>query len=183
MIVVFDVSELKNAQRAIVLLNHGLEDKVTERTAQLAAANKDWNLFLIPYHTISGRHCGGIDGWSLALLEDYGSQLDEQAHKYLDRVRAETQRMGELIDDMLKLSRVSRAEVKLASVNLSELAETITKRIKEENPRRHLSVVIEPGLITYGDENLLEIMLANCWIMRANSPVKYHMQKLYSVKT
>jgi PAS domain S-box-containing protein len=161
MVVLFDVSELKSAQRAITELNHGLEDKIKERTAQLAAANKELESFSYSVSHDLRAPLRGIDGWSLALLEDYGDQLDEKAHQYLGRVRHETQRMGELIDDMLKLSRVSRAEVKLSLVDISALSEMIVERIRFDYKNRIIAFDITPGLLVFGDANLIEIMLTN----------------------
>src|SRR5208337_4566208 len=103
----------------------------------------------------------GIDGWSLALLEDYGQRLDAQGHKYLDRVRSEAQRMGRLIDDLLHLSRVSRAELVPRAVDLTALVETIVARLKEANPGRPIEFVVEPQLKCTGDSPLLEIGLTN----------------------
>ena len=161
MVVIYDVSELKNAERAIAELNRGLEDKILERTAQLAAANKELESFSYSVSHDLRAPLRGIDGCSLALLEDYGSQLDERAHKYLDRVRTETQRMGELIDDMLKLSRVSRAEVKRSTVNMSEMAAAIVQRISMEYENREVLCTIAPDLLVNGDFNMLDIMLTN----------------------
>ena len=161
MIVVFDVSELKQAQRSLAELNQQLEDRITERTAQLATANKELESFSYSVSHDLRSPLRGIDGWSLALLEDYGHQLDEKGHQYLARVRSETQRMGELIDDMLKLSQVSRTELKLTEVNISALVNEVADRIKQENPAREFVFTIQQGLYVKGDANLLDIMLTN----------------------
>lgn len=161
MVAVFDISELKNAQRSLAELNQQLEERITERTAQLASANKELESFSYSVSHDLRAPLRGIDGWSLALLEDYGQQLDERAHQYLARVRNETQRMGELIDDLLKLSRVSRSEIKLKNVDISALAKEVAERLVEENPQRVFEFIIEPGIIVTGDDNLLEIMLTN----------------------
>jgi light-regulated signal transduction histidine kinase (bacteriophytochrome) len=109
----------------------------------------------------------GIDGWSQALLEDYGLSLDTQARGYLDRVRAESQRMGRLIDDILRLSRVSRAELRRQSVDLSDLVVTICDRLRQADPAREVDLVVAPGLVAHCDARLMEIalenLLANAW--------------------
>ena len=161
MVVVFDISELKNAQRSLAQLNHELEDRITERTMQLATANKELESFAYSVSHDLRAPLRGIDGWSLALLEDYGGQLDEKAHQYLARVRKETQRMGELIDDLLKLSRVSRTEMRLKEISISVLANEVTQRMREENPSREFVLDITQELRVTGDANLLEIMLTN----------------------
>jgi light-regulated signal transduction histidine kinase (bacteriophytochrome) len=97
----------------------------------------------------------------MALLEDYGSQLDEQAKTYLHRVRTETQRMGQLIDDLLKLARLSNTEIRFEQVDLSELASTIAEQLQKTEPDRQVTFDIQPGLITNGDAPLLEIALTN----------------------
>jgi signal transduction histidine kinase len=103
----------------------------------------------------------GIDGWSLALLEDYGALLDDGARQYLNRVRAETQRMGNLIDDMLQLSRVNRGELKLDQVDLTAMANHIAGRLRDAQPERSMEFVIEPELAAFGDGRLIEIAMTN----------------------
>ncbi|NCI49399.1 MEKHLA domain-containing protein [Sediminibacterium roseum] len=161
MIAVFDVSELKQAQKSIADLNHGLEAKIQERTAQLAAANKELESFSYSVSHDLRAPLRGIDGWSLALMEDYGAQLEEKAKQYLGRIRSETQRMGDLIDDLLRLSQVSRQELKIARVNLSELVRNVSSRLQEQYKNRAFSFTIDDGLVVNGDEHLLEIMMNN----------------------
>jgi light-regulated signal transduction histidine kinase (bacteriophytochrome) len=103
----------------------------------------------------------GIDGWSLALLEDYHDQLDEQGRLYLDRVRSETRRMGQLIEDLLQLSRVSRSEIQIGPVDLSDVAQTVTARLIAAQPERQVEIVIKPHLTASGDAGLLAIVLTN----------------------
>ena len=161
-VAVFDViTERKRVEAEIHKLNADLEQRVSERTAQLEAANQELEAFA---HSVSHdlrAPLRGIDGWSLALEEDYGPQLDSKAHTYLDRVRSEAQHMGRLIDDLLQLSRVTRSEMALGPVNFSSLAETLATRLKEANPGRTLKFLITPGLTGFGDARLLEIALNN----------------------
>jgi signal transduction histidine kinase len=103
----------------------------------------------------------GIDGWSLALLEDYGDQLDAQARQYLDRVRTETQHMGLLIDDLLQLSRVTRAQMRQDPVDLSSLACRVAEKVRENRNGRRIEFVVTPGLQAAGDAGLLEVTLTN----------------------
>ncbi len=103
----------------------------------------------------------GIDGFSQALLEDYADQLDDQGKHYLQRVRAGAQRMGELIDDLLKLSRVSRAEMRTSPLDLSLLAREVADRLKQSEPQRQVELVIAEGLTAHGDPQLLRVALEN----------------------
>ena len=124
-----DLTTQKQAEQEIRQLNAELEKRVRDRTAQLEAANKELEAFAYSVSHDLRAPLRGIDGWSLALAEDYAGQLDARAHQYVDRVRSETQRMGLLIDDLLQLSRVTRAEMQLLPVDLSAVARTIAARL------------------------------------------------------
>jgi two-component system NtrC family sensor kinase len=102
-----------------------------------------------------------IDGFSQALIEDYGDRLDETAKNYLQRIRAAAQRMAALIDDMLLLSRISRAQVNRERVDISSLAHTVAEELKNENPERVVAVKIQPGLTTHADRGLMRVLLDN----------------------
>ncbi|HTW64524.1 MAG TPA: CHASE3 domain-containing protein [Bryobacteraceae bacterium] len=156
-----DVTEEKRAQAEIRQLNQDLERRVKERTAQLEASNKELEAFAYSVSHDLRAPLRGIDGWSMALLEDYGPRLDPPAQQYLDRVRAETQRMGALIDDLLQLSRLTRVEMRREPVDLSSLARSIACRLREDQANRKIDFAIEEGLQTEGDGHLLEIMLSN----------------------
>jgi light-regulated signal transduction histidine kinase (bacteriophytochrome) len=103
----------------------------------------------------------GIDGWSQALREDYYDRLDDRGREYIDRVRAEAQRLGRLIDDLLKLSRVTRAEMQQERVNLSGLAQAIVTRLRQLEPDRTVEFSLQPDLAVVGDPDLLEAALSN----------------------
>ena len=103
----------------------------------------------------------GIDGWSYALMEDYGPKLDDTAMLYLTRVRTETQRMGRLLDEMLKLSRIGQKELIWSPVQLSALVEKVVEQQRTLNPEVKFDLHIQSDLSTWGDSNLLEIMLTN----------------------
>jgi len=103
----------------------------------------------------------GIDGFSQALLDDYGDRLDDEGRGYLFRVRKLAQRMAELIDDLLALSRVTRAELVRQSVDLSALTYTAVARLQRLEPERAIEVVIAPDLVVDADPRLLSIALDN----------------------
>jgi PAS domain S-box-containing protein len=147
---IMDITERKKA-----------EDEINRQTAQLEAANKELEAFSYSVSHDLRAPLRGIDGWSQALLEDYGNILDGQAKTYLERVRSETKRMSQLIDDLLQLSRLTSAEMTTEKVNLSALAGTIAAHLQEEQPGRQVKFVIQPSLNTNGDPRLLEIALSN----------------------
>jgi PAS domain S-box-containing protein len=156
-----DITERKRAEEEIRRLNADVEERVRRRTAQLEAANKELEAFAYSVSHDLRTPLRGIDGWSLALVEDYGSQLDEKAHGYVDRVRAETQRMGSLIDDLLQLSRVTRSEMATGAVDLTSIGRTIAARLIKTNSGRRIEFTIAGGLAPSGDARLLEIALEN----------------------
>ena len=137
------------------------EEALQQRTAQLEATNKELEAFTYSVSHDLRAPLRGIDGWSLALLEDEYDQLDEQGRQYLDRVRSEALHMGRLIDDLLQLSHVDRAEMQTSAVDLSALAQTVVARLQATQPERQVKVIIQPGLTAQGDAALLAIVLTN----------------------
>jgi two-component system, NtrC family, sensor kinase len=102
-----------------------------------------------------------IDGFSQALLEDYTERLDETGRNYLSRIRAAAQRMGQLIDDMLLLSRVGRAQLERESVDLSGMAQAVTDELRRQDPDRRVVLEIQPELVTRADRGLMRVLLDN----------------------
>lgn len=102
-----------------------------------------------------------MDGFSLALLEDYGDRLDDDARDSLQRIRAASQRMGRLIDELLGLARVTRAELRIQDIDLSTMAEEIASTFARTEPGRHVRWEIEKGILVRGDRELIAIALQN----------------------
>jgi PAS domain S-box-containing protein len=115
-----------------------------------------------------------IDGFGQLLLEECGGALGADGQRYLTLVRQSTQHMGRLIDDLLQLSRVTRAELKRESVDVSALARQSLERLRSSAPARHVAAAIEDGLTARGDERLLGIvldnLLGNAWKYSAKRP-------------
>jgi len=135
--------------------------RLINSNTELAAVNKELESFSYSVSHDLRAPLRSIDGFSQALLEDYPDKLDEQGKNYLKRVRSNTQRMGELIDDLLKLSRLIRSEMKPEMVNLSTLAQSIATELQKTQPERQVEFVITPGLSAKGDEHLLRLLLEN----------------------
>jgi PAS domain S-box-containing protein len=158
---IVDVTERKRAELEVIRMNSQLEERILFRTIELEASNKELAAFAYSVSHDLRAPLRGIDGWSLALLDDYGAQLDHQALEYLTRVRSETQRMGNLIDHMLLLSRVTRDDIRRVPVDLTALAHQISTKLLEDDPERLAEFVIAPQLAVVGDVRLLNIALTN----------------------
>jgi PAS domain S-box-containing protein len=137
------------------------EQEIVRRSMELEAANKELEAFSYSVSHDLRAPLRGIDGFSQALQEDYAQQLDATANDYLRRIRAATKRMGELIDDLLNLSRVTRSEMYRERVDLSKLAGDIVQELQFQEPARKVAIRIAEGLTADGDTRLLRVALQN----------------------
>ncbi len=159
--VVEDITKRKRNEQEIRSLNTELEKRVAQRTTQLIAANKELEAFSYSVSHDLRSPLRAMDGFSQAVLEDYHDLLDETGRDYLQRIRNASQRMSQLIDDLLNLSRLIRSEMNLADVNLSELVRHHIDEHKASDSKRKVSCVIEKDVIVRGDPRLLNIAIEN----------------------
>lgn len=138
-----------------------LEQRVVERTAQLEAANKELEAFSYSVSHDLRAPLRGIDGFGQILLEDYSNKLDDQGKEYLRRLRAASQRMAQIIDDLLKLARVTRSELSLEEMDLGALAQDVAEKIRAQYPERNVRFDTAAGLMARADMRLLRIALEN----------------------
>ena len=138
-----------------------MEQRVLDRTAALNAVNKELEAFSYSVSHDLRAPLRSIDGFSQVLLEDYEKQLDADGKDHLARIRAASQRMGHLIDDLINLSRVSRSEISRQSVDLTGIVWTIVADLQTMNPERQVTVQVADALVAQGDPNLLRMVLEN----------------------
>ncbi len=160
---IIDITERKQAEAAL-----------QARQTLLDAANKELEAFAYSVSHDLRTPLRSIDGFSQALLEDYAPLLDEQGRDYLQRVRSASQRMGQLIDDLLDLSRTARREFRRGPVDLSTVAHLTYEGLRRSDPDRQVEFVVAPGLVASGDIGLLRIvldnLLGNAWKFTAKRP-------------
>src|SRR6266446_729196 len=161
---------LEQTQRAVLNILDDFEtekNKVELVNTEVLAANKELEAFSYSVSHDLRAPLRGIDGFSLALLEDYADKLDDNGRDYLHRVRAATQRMGVLIDDLLSLSRVTRTELRRENSDLAAIARSIAEELQKTQPQRRVEFRIEQSLEAHVDPHLtkiaLENLLGNAW--------------------
>ena len=166
-VVMSDITERKVAEEALEKYREHLEDLVRKRTIKLEASNKELEAFSYSASHDLRAPLRTIDGFSQALLEDCEDKLDIQGKDYLIRIRAATRRMADLIEDLLKLSRITRTEMNIEKINLTRIARSIIDELQKSQPLRHVEIKIADGLEDAADSRLMRItldnLLGNAW--------------------
>jgi light-regulated signal transduction histidine kinase (bacteriophytochrome) len=156
-----EITERKNAEREVRALNAELDERVKRRTASLNSANKELEAFAYSVSHDLRAPLRALDGFSLAVIEDYGDKLDDKGKDYLRRIRGGAAKMAELIDDILKLSRITRDEMRVEVVDLTLIAKSIADELKKQAPDRDVEFIIKDVNKISGDAKLLRVALEN----------------------
>jgi signal transduction histidine kinase len=159
--------ELETSSAEVRRLNEELEMRVKERTRQLEYTNAELEAFCYSVSHDLRAPLRAIDGFSQALLEDFPHDVPEDAKGYLARIRSSTQRMGQLIEDLLNLSKVSRAELQRREVDLGQIAQEVLAELRQRDPGRAVEVLVWDNLKANADGRLmraaLENLIGNAW--------------------
>jgi PAS domain S-box-containing protein len=165
-----DITEQKRTEEEVKKLNADLQ----RRNVELAAANQELEAFCYSVSHDLRAPLRSINGFSQILAEDYGELLDEMGKDYLQRVRTATGRMGQLIDDLLSLSRITRSTMQFSTVDLSAIASSISLELQSTQPNRCVEFCIQDNIQIQGDPRLLRValenLLNNAWKYTSNHP-------------
>jgi signal transduction histidine kinase len=155
------IRKLESKMLELEKISHALEGRVRERTAELETANKELDAFSFSVSHDLRAPLRAIDGYARILQDDYFAQLPPEALQCLSNILEGSQRMTQLINDLLALSRVTRQVLKHETVDLSRMAQEIATELRKDSPQRSVEFIIANGLTVNGDPGLLQIVMEN----------------------
>jgi PAS domain S-box-containing protein len=164
-----DITDRKKAEEKIQQLNVELEERVKQRTTELETANKELEAFSYSVSHDLRAPLRAVDGFSQAVLEDYGPKLPEGGRHYLERVRDGAQRMGALIDDLLTFSRLSRAPLSKQAIDTGQLVRDVITELRDQKQDRNLDLRVAELPPCHGDRALLK----QVWLNLLSNALKY----------
>jgi len=171
---VTDIDDRRRAEDEVRRLNVELEGRVRERTKKLEQANGELEAFSYSVSHDLRAPLRAMDGFSQRLLADYGTKLDEQAHNYLNRIRSGAVRMGQLIEDLLSLARITRVELTRREVDVSALVHVIVTELQQRDPERKVQVSVWEAVHVEADVRTLRValenLLGNAWKFTSKTP-------------
>lgn len=170
LVIWWDITEGKRIEAELGAYREGLERRTAALTAaneNLQALNRELEAFSYSVSHDLRAPLRAIDGYGQALIEDFADKLGEEGNNHLARIRSATQRMALMIDELLKLARISRGELEYQAVDLSAMARSVVAELRETAPERRVECVVADGIVAHGDARLLrtvlENLLGNAW--------------------
>ncbi|HWP67850.1 MAG TPA: ATP-binding protein [Rectinemataceae bacterium] len=172
--IVHDATARIKAENEVRELNQTLEQRVEKRTRELEEANKELEAFAYSVSHDLRAPLRAIEGFSSLLDQETGKSISEEAAHYLERINSNAKKMSQLIDDLLRLSRISRKTVDFLTVDLSQLAKGIISEMRSQTPERQVEAFIQEGMSAFADKALLELalfnLLSNAWKFTSSVP-------------
>lgn len=159
--IVHDATARIKAENEVKELNQTLEQRVAKRTHELQDINQELEAFAYSVSHDLRAPLRAIEGFSSLLAEEAGTMLPESSGHYLERIRYNAKKMSQLIDDLLRLSRISRQNLEYSSIDLSRLAREVSTEIAARYPERKVALFIQEDMRVSADKALLEVLLRN----------------------